>query len=57
MDSQFPIGRRIALPGHFAEPVVVESVRALGDGYECRVRLADDREVAVRLDDVREVSR
>lgn len=39
--EQFPIGRRISLPGHFAEPVVLESVRALGDGYECRVRLGD----------------
>jgi SNF2 family DNA or RNA helicase len=40
-EPQFPIGRRIDLPGHFAEPVVLESVRTLGDGYECRVRLAD----------------
>jgi superfamily II DNA or RNA helicase len=40
-EAQFPIGRRIDLPGHFAEPVVLESVRALGDGYECRVRLAN----------------
>lgn len=39
-DQQFPIGRRIDLPGHFAEPVVLESVRALGDGFECRVRLS-----------------
>jgi superfamily II DNA or RNA helicase len=40
-DSQFPIGRRINLPGHFAEPVALESVRPLGEGCECRVRLAD----------------
>jgi SNF2 family DNA or RNA helicase len=40
-EPPFPIGRRIHLPGHFAEPVVLESVRALGDGYECRVRLTD----------------
>jgi hypothetical protein len=40
-ESAFPIGRRIMLPGHFAEPVVLESVRPLGDGCECRVRLAD----------------
>src|ERR1700735_5444112 len=40
-EQQFPIGRRIHLPGHFAEPVVLESVRALGDGFECRVRLSD----------------
>ena len=37
----FPIGRRINLPGHFAEPVVLESIRAIGDGFECRVRLSD----------------
>jgi len=40
-EQQFPLGRRISLPGHFAEPVVLESVRTLGDGFECRVRLAD----------------
>ncbi len=40
-EPEFPLGRRIELPGHFAEPVVLESVRSLGDGYECRVRLAD----------------
>ncbi len=37
----FPIGRHIHLPGHFAESVILESVRPLGDGYECRVRLSD----------------
>jgi len=40
-EQQFPIGRRIELPGHFAEPVGLESVRPLGEGYECRVRLSD----------------
>jgi superfamily II DNA or RNA helicase len=40
-EQPFPIGRRIDLPGHFAEPVVLESVRPLGDGFECRVRLSD----------------
>jgi superfamily II DNA or RNA helicase len=40
-EQQFPIGRRIDLPGHFAETVVLEAVRSLGDGFECRVRLAD----------------
>ena len=39
--SQFPIGQRISLPGHFTEPVVVEPVRSLGNGCECRVRLSD----------------
>lgn len=40
-DVQFPIGKRISLPGHFAEPVLLESVRRLGAGCECRVRLTD----------------
>lgn len=40
-DGQFPIGKRISLPGHFTEPVVLESVRPLGNGCECRVRLSD----------------
>ena len=40
-DTQFPIGRRITLDGHFAEPEVLESVRVLGGGFECRVRLLD----------------
>jgi superfamily II DNA or RNA helicase len=40
-EQAFPIGRRIDLPGHFAEPVVLESVRPLGEGFECRVRLSD----------------
>ncbi len=37
----FPLGQRISLPGHFPDPVVLESVRPLGSGYECRVRLVD----------------
>ncbi|GEM_PF-4899138 len=40
-EQSFPIGQRIGLPGHFAEPVVLESVRPLGEGFECRVRLPD----------------
>ncbi|MBI2231148.1 MAG: DEAD/DEAH box helicase family protein, partial [Deltaproteobacteria bacterium] len=40
-EAQFPIGQRINLPGHFPEPVVLEAVRPIGDGFECRVRLAD----------------
>src|SRR5262245_7415771 len=40
-EQQFPIGKRIDLPGHFAEPVILESVRPLGEGCECRVRLTD----------------
>ena len=38
---EFPVGQRVSLPGHFPEPVVLESVRSIGAGYECRVRLAD----------------
>ena len=40
-DDTFPIGQRINLPGHFPEPVVLEAVRPIGTGYECRVRLLD----------------
>src|SRR5262245_41218428 len=37
----FPIGQRVKLPGHFPEPVLLEAVRPIGAGYECRVRLPD----------------
>src|SRR5712692_7781233 len=40
-DSKFPLGQRIALPGHFLEPVTLEAIRFIGSGYECRVRLGD----------------
>lgn len=40
-DRDFPVGQRVALRGHFDQPVVLEAVRALGTGYECRVRLGD----------------
>jgi hypothetical protein len=40
-EQAFPIGERIELPGHFTEPVVLEAVRSLGEGSECRVRLGD----------------
>ena len=39
--AEYPIGQRVNLPGHFSEPVVIETVRPLGAGFECRVRLAD----------------
>ncbi|MBI4677025.1 MAG: DEAD/DEAH box helicase [Elusimicrobia bacterium] len=39
--GRFPIGKRIGLPGHFPAPVVLEGVRPIGHGFECRVRLAD----------------
>jgi hypothetical protein len=37
----FPVGQKVSLPGHFPEPVLLEAVRSLGEGYECRVRLLD----------------
>jgi len=39
----FPIGKQVRLPGHFDVPVILESARPLGNGYECRVRLPDGR--------------
>ena len=33
------VGLRVTLPGHFAEPVIVEDARPLGSGAELRVRL------------------
>jgi len=33
------VGRRLRLPGHFVDEVVVEAARALGHGAEIRVRL------------------
>jgi len=40
-EKEFPLGQRVVLPGHFSQPVVLEGVRPLGAGYECRVRLPD----------------
>lgn len=40
-DTPFPIGQRVSLPGHFPDPVVLEAVRPIGTGFECRVRLLD----------------
>jgi hypothetical protein len=40
-ETDFPVGQRVSLPGHFNEPVLLEAVRRLATGYECRVRLAD----------------
>lgn len=40
-EDRFPIGQRVSLPGHFLEPVTLEAVRAIGPGFECRVRFAD----------------
>ncbi|CEP66431.1 SNF2-related [Moorella glycerini] len=63
-EREFPIGQRVHLPGHFPEPVILEAVRPIGSGYECRVRLPDGRpdetilseeEVAVLLPQKRDV--
>ncbi|MBN1459426.1 MAG: DEAD/DEAH box helicase family protein [Armatimonadetes bacterium] len=40
-EGQFPLGQKVRLPGHFPEPVVLQGVRPIGSGYECRVRLLD----------------
>jgi hypothetical protein len=52
-ERDFPIGQRVGLPGHFPEPVVLESVRPIGAGYECRVRLPDGglEEVVISADE------
>jgi SNF2 family DNA or RNA helicase len=39
--AQLPIGQKVTLPGHFDQAVILEAVRTLGKGFECRVRLAD----------------
>jgi superfamily II DNA or RNA helicase len=41
LESKFPLGQRVSLPGHFLDPVTLEGIRFIGSGYECRVRLAD----------------
>jgi SNF2 family DNA or RNA helicase len=35
------IGKKVTIPGHFNEPVVVEAVREIMGGYELQVRLPD----------------
>jgi len=39
--EDFPIGQPVSLLGHFRGVVILEAVRPLGSGYECRVRLPD----------------
>lgn len=39
--SKLPIGQKILLAGHFDQAVTLEGARPLGQGLECRVRLAD----------------
>lgn len=64
MPSNFPIGQKINLPGHFNESVVPEAVREITGGYELRVRLSDGSpdeaillpdELAAILDQVKEI--
>jgi len=60
MDSyteSFPIGKRILLPGHFTEPVVLEAVRRIGAGFECRVRLQNGMpdETIISLDEANDL--
>ena len=38
-EVESPMGHQVELAGHFDGPVVLESVRSIGAGYECRVRL------------------
>ena len=46
------VGRRVTLPGHFAEPVTIEDARPLGSAAELRVRLATgELDEAVLSDD------
>ena len=48
-----PLGQSVPMPGHFDTPVVLEEVRRLGSGYECRVRLPDGSldEVVISADE------
>ncbi|MBI2506033.1 MAG: hypothetical protein HYW07_22695 [Candidatus Latescibacteria bacterium] len=39
VEARFPLGQRISLSGHFSGPVVLEAVRPIGAGYECREHL------------------
>ena len=39
--SRLPVGQKVMLPGHFDQAVILEGVRLLGKGFECRVRLPD----------------
>src|SRR5512136_2661171 len=41
MEKNFPIGKKINIPGHFNEPVTLEGIRQIGSCYEFRVRLPD----------------
>lgn len=40
-EPSLPIGREVAIPGHFDAPVVLEAARPLSTGFEIRVRLPD----------------
>ena len=53
-----PIGKQVSLPGHFDESVILEEARPLGNGYACRVRLADGslEEAAISLAEIGELA-
>ncbi len=56
MKIKLTIGARFQLPGHFDAPVILEDARSLPNGYEWRVRLADDKlEEATRILRVRSI--
>ncbi len=40
-NTLFSVGQQVALKGHFDHPILLEEVRPLGGGLECRVRLSD----------------
>jgi superfamily II DNA or RNA helicase len=48
-----PLGSTVPMPGHFDTLVVLEEVRRIGTGYECRVRLPDGTldEVVISADE------
>jgi hypothetical protein len=55
-EINLPIGARIQLPGHFDAPVILEDARPLPNGYECHMRLADDKlEETARIPRIRSI--
>ena len=57
--SLIPIGQTVNLPGHFDTPVVLEEMRQLGAGFECRVRLPDGslEEVVISADEAAAIAK
>jgi len=50
------VGRRLRLPGHFADPVVVEDVEDWGDVVQIRIRTArgEPKDATVAAEEFRE---